>query len=317
MLISFIVISYNTKTYTLACLRSLVQVQNQLAAGQSEIWVVDNASKDGSREAIANQFPQVKLICNDRNSGFGAANNLAMRHAKGNIIALVNSDAEYQSGLLVELLHEFEKKPKLALIGPKVVYPSGKIQTSNNAFPTVWTEFLRITHIAKWISSPTLRTWLARWIAPFAGKSIREYLRVYKQADEARMVDWVAASIVFFPSWLVEKGLFFDERFVMYYEDTDWCKRIRLAGWEIGYSPAMTFSHWADERPGKETYNQFTDFERQKSKLLYFQRYSGKFGYWVLRIVLLLQAILQWIVAHPVQKASYSRIIRLMVAPPT
>src|SRR5438105_7444 len=104
--ISAIVISYNTRGMTLRCLRML---EEEMAGIDAEIWVVDNGSSDGSAAAIAEQFPDIRLIANAGNRGFGAANNQAMIQARGAYLLLLNSDAFLQTGALRAMLDALDR----------------------------------------------------------------------------------------------------------------------------------------------------------------------------------------------------------------
>ena len=133
--LSIIIVSYNTRALTLDCLRTVTaQLHGELS--QSEIWLVDNASRDGSAEAVAEEFPTVKLIANERNVGFGAANNQALQQARGKYLLLLNSDAFPLAGALETLCKYLQEHPQVGAVGPRLLNEDGTLQASCWKFPT-------------------------------------------------------------------------------------------------------------------------------------------------------------------------------------
>ncbi|HVF09410.1 MAG TPA: glycosyltransferase family 2 protein, partial [Abditibacteriaceae bacterium] len=121
-LISVIIVSYNTRQMTLECLRTLyASLDNRV----TETWVVDNASSDGTPAAIGAEFPQVRLIENRHNVGFGAANNQAMARARGEYFLLLNSDAFPLPGAIGALVEYLQKHPRVAAVGPRLLNRDG------------------------------------------------------------------------------------------------------------------------------------------------------------------------------------------------
>src|SRR5438128_1239321 len=121
-LVSAIMVSFNSRQMTLDALAALLE---DLQGTQSEVWVVDNASSDGSADAISARFPQVKLIINDRNLGFGAANNQALERATGEFLLLLNSDAFVAPGTVAALLACMKRHPRAGAVGPRLLNRDG------------------------------------------------------------------------------------------------------------------------------------------------------------------------------------------------
>lgn len=222
-LISAIVVSYNTREMTLRCLEALLA---DLEGLDHEVWVVDNASSDGSADAIAECCPQVRLIRSDRNLGFGAANNRAMEQAGGDYLLLVNTDAFLQPGAARVLLAYLEEHAKTAVAGPRLLNEDGTLQVSCYRFPSpgrAWLENL-------WISAvlPDNVGWgdYRRWAH-----------------DRQREVDWVIGACMMVRREAVKVAGGFDEQFFMYAEETDWQRRIRNAGWRVGFTPEAEAVH--------------------------------------------------------------------------
>lgn len=222
-LLSVVIVSYNTREITLECLRALYADLENLPA---EVWVVDNCSTDGSPAAIRSAFPDVRIIENVENRGFGAANNQAMAQASGDYFLLLNSDAFPKPGAICALLAFLRSNPTTAVAGPRILNADGSLQLSCFRFPT------------------PLRAWLENlWIsALFRNHPVIGDYRRWPH-DRERCVDHVIGACM-----LVRRAAYrevggFDERFFMYSEEADWEKRIRDAGWEIAFTPAAEVVH--------------------------------------------------------------------------
>ena len=223
--VSAIIVNYNTREMTLECLRTLIEnlEQDKIPA---EIIVVDNASSDGSVEAIRNAFPQITVIASPTNRGFGAANNLAMKHATGDYFLLLNTDAFPKPHAFSALVNYLEKNPKVGVVGPRLLNANGSLQTSCYPFPTparAWAENL-------WLSAAFPRS-------PLVG----DYRRWGH--DEEREVAWAIGACLLVRKKVVEEVGGFDETFFMYAEEADWQRRIRNAGWTIAFTPAAVVTH--------------------------------------------------------------------------
>jgi len=223
MMLSAIIVSYNTRKMTLDCLRAL---EADLAGIPSEIWVVDNASTDGSAEAIRQELPGIRVVEVKVNAGFGAANNIAMRQAGGRYFLLLNSDAFPMPGAISALVNYLETHPRAAIAGPRLLNADRSLQVSCFKFP-----------------SPA-RAWLENlWIsAAFAhNASIGDY-RFWRH-DSERNVDFLIGACMLVRREVFEQTGGFDEGFFLYSEETDWQRRIRNLGWEIAFTPAAQAIH--------------------------------------------------------------------------
>lgn len=223
--LSVIIISYNTRQMTLDCLRALY-ADLEDAGKSAEVWVVDNASGDGSVPAIRAAFPDVRLIENPRNAGFGAANNLALRQAGGEFLLLLNSDAFVHPGAVAALVSYLRAHPRAGAVGPRLLNRDQTVQPSCYRFPSparAWLENL-------WVSSLLPRH-------PVVG----DYRRWAH--DAARSVDWVIGACLLVRRAAYEQAGGFDEAFFMYQEETDWQRRLRDGGWDIAFTPSAVVTH--------------------------------------------------------------------------
>jgi GT2 family glycosyltransferase len=224
-MLSVIIVSYNTREMTLDCLRTLTV---ELSGIESEIWVVDNASEDGSAEAVRRDFPEVHLIASDKNLGFGAANNRGMERSKGDAILLLNSDAFPRPGAIAALLKYLEQHPDVGVAGPRLLNKDGSLQLSCFKFP-----------------SPA-RCWLENlWLSALFRKSpsLGDYRRW--PHDSERVVEFVSGACLLVRRVVYEQVGGFDEMFFMYSEETDWQRRITDHGWMIAFTPAAEVMHIA------------------------------------------------------------------------
>ena len=133
MLISVIVVSWNTRELLRACLASL---RRELVGVSAEVFLIDNDSADGSADMVAADFPEVRLIANKTNRGFAAANNQALETVTGEFVLLLNPDTDVHPGALNNLVEFMRAHPRAAVVAPQLLNTDGSIQRSCRQFPT-------------------------------------------------------------------------------------------------------------------------------------------------------------------------------------
>ncbi len=158
-MVSIIIVSFNTVRELLACLESIERATRSVPH-QVEVILVDNASADGTVEAVRAQFPAVRVIANDANVGFPKANNQALPLARGEYVLFLNPDSELGPGTLEQLVAGLEEIPERAAVGPRVRKPS-EFMSPNCArrLPTLWTEFCDLTWLARIFPRSRLFAW--------------------------------------------------------------------------------------------------------------------------------------------------------------
>jgi N-acetylglucosaminyl-diphospho-decaprenol L-rhamnosyltransferase len=223
--LSISVVSYRTPALLEQCLRALCAERSKVPM---EVTVVDNASGDGSADLVAAQFPWVRLIRNDRNIGFGAAHNQALRLATGTYYLVLNSDTQPRPGALRSLVDFLDEHPSVAVAGPKPRYYDGSVQPSRRRFPTVATLFLESTQLQRFWPD---------------NSALRRYYVADRSDDEFQEVDWLAGACLCLRARAVAEVGLFDERFFMYSEELDLCRRFRAAGWQVAYVPNAEVAH--------------------------------------------------------------------------
>jgi hypothetical protein len=227
MQVSVIIVNYNVRAFLE---NSLTSVRKALEGIEGEIIVVDNASTDGSVEMVKRMFPGVRLIVNTKNVGFGAANNIGVREAKGNNLLFLNPDTVVQEDT-IKVMDEFlSTHPEAGLAGCKILNPNGTLQLPcRRSFPTPWVAFTKIVGLS----------------AVFPRSSLfGKYNLTYLDPDQSYEVDSVSGSFIFVRRDLFERIGGFDEEFFMYGEDLDLCYRVQKRGAKTYYVHATQIIHY-------------------------------------------------------------------------
>lgn len=229
-LLSIIVVNWKVRDLLCECLRSTFE-NTRLPRAQYEVVVVDNDSGDGSVEMVASEFPEVTLIANRDNVGFGAANNQAMAHCSGKWILLLNPDTIVPSGAIDRMLEKIQASPDIAVLGCRLENGDGTLQKwTGGAFPTFW-------------NLATHYFFLDR-LLPAAWRPAPLYLDHDVQQDVS--VGWVSGACMLLRREVVGEEIF-SPHFFMYGEDMELCYRMRKAGHEVIYTPAASIIHFQGE----------------------------------------------------------------------
>ncbi|MDD5567241.1 MAG: glycosyltransferase family 2 protein [Patescibacteria group bacterium] len=259
--ISIIILNYKSKGLTKQCLRGIELIKPKR---EYEIIVVDNASNDGTAEMVRNEFPGVKLIVSPRNCGFAAGNNLGIRQATGKYIMILNPDVALLSDSIEVLYRFMEDHPEVGLAGPKLINPDGTVQASCRTFPTPKIIFYR-------------RSPLGKFTGP--KKVLREHLMLEWDHRENRAVDWMIGACFIVRAETVEKIGLLDERFFLYLEDVDWCRRFWQAGYKVYYVADAEMVHYhqrlSAESPGLGGILSYATRIHIISAIKYFAKWNG------------------------------------------
>lgn len=228
--LSIVIVSYNTRDMLRACLLSLPASLTSSQDGlTSEVWVVDNNSPDDSAGMVAREFPAVKLIANRDNAGFTRANNQALRQCTGRNIMILNPDTEPEPGALAVLARYLDEHPDVGAVGPKLLNSDGSLQHNGRPFPTPWREFLGHSGLRRF--NPA------------------HYDRKYEYGRDDFDVEWdvdqVSGACMMVPHRIMDQVGMLEEAFYMFYEEVEWCWRIRKAGYRVMYLPqSRVVHHW-------------------------------------------------------------------------
>jgi GT2 family glycosyltransferase len=260
---SVIIVSFNTRETLRESLRSVEREAEDL---RTEILVVDNNSRDGSPEMVEEEFSHVRLLRSEVNLGFGGANNLAIEAARGRYIVLLNSDAFLLPGSLRIAIERMDGQPRVGLAGAQLVGRDSSWQPSARMFPHVMTDAFVLSGLA------------ARYPS---SRVFGRFDRTWADQAAASEVDWVpgAFSIVR-PEALRAVGVF-DDRFFLYAEEVDLCRRIKSAGFQVWYWPDVRVVHVGGESSRQIKSLDFSPSGsqvvrwRMRSTLLYYRKHHG------------------------------------------
>jgi len=255
---SIVIVTWNGKRYALECLKSL---DAQGIGGDAEIIVVDNASSDGTPEAIEAEFRAVKLIREKTNLGFAKANNIGMRLARGKYICLVNSDVVIPPGCIEKMADYLAENPEIGVVGPKMLSPDGGIGYSVMRLPTVWnTLCCALGFHSVFKNSTTLGGFMMSGF-PYDATEDVEVLTGWF---------WMIRR-----SALEQVGLL-DEQFFMYGEDIDWCHRFHKAGWRVVFYPKAEALHYGARSSANAPVRFYVEMRR--ANVQYFKKHHGWFA---------------------------------------
>ena len=265
--LSVIVVSFNVRELLVHCLESLT---SDLAGLAAEVVVADNASIDGTVDAVRQRFPRVRVLENDRNLGFGAANNQALKITSGQAVLFLNPDTEMRPGAASTLVRHMTEHPDVGVVGPRLHYPNGIIQSSRRSFPTPLTGLIESTIVQRWFPKTGL---------------LRRYYRDGNSDDQTQDVDWLVGACLLARRETIDRVGGFDERFFMYSEELDWCYRVREDGWRIVYLPDAEVIHHEGRSSEQNRARRSQTFLESKSRF-YEKRFGADVGR-ALRICLL------------------------------
>ena len=230
MRLSVVFLNYNTRDLTRQALNSVLAAAEGL---EVEIFVVDNASVDGSADMVAEEFPQVKLICNAANVGFAAGNNVALRQVSGEYVLLINTDTIVRRDALRTMVEFLDEHPEAGACGCKILDPDGTLQLdSRRGFPTPLAAFCKMSGLSRFFPKHPL---------------IAHYHMTYLDPEQTAEVEVLSGSCMMVRKAAMDQVGLLDEDYFMYGEDIDWCYRFHQAGWKIYYVPTTSIIHFRGE----------------------------------------------------------------------
>jgi GT2 family glycosyltransferase len=261
--VSIVIVSFNTRDLLRECLLSLYRETEGIA---KQVICADNASRDGSADMVAAEFPEVELVRSETNLGFAGGNNLAFSHATGRYVVLLNSDAFLQSGSLQRAIAHMEAEASIGIGGARLIGRDGSWQPSARLFPSLLNDFLTLSGLsAKFPKS----------------RAFGRPDRTWADDNQASDVDWVPGAFSIVRRDALERVGYFDENFFLYYEEVDLCKRFKNAGYRIHYWPDVVVVHLGGE--SSKTLKSMTFSEsgsqltlwRMRSAFLYYRKHHG------------------------------------------
>jgi GT2 family glycosyltransferase len=284
--LSIVIVSWNVRSLLERCLLSLHA--NDSSRDWCEIIVVDSASSDGTVEMLRQQFPSVRLVASQSNLGFSKGNNVGIAQSSGQYILLLNPDTEIVGDALSALVAYMDSHSDVGVVGPRVLFPDGRIQSSRRRFPTLATAFIESTVLQPWFSH---------------SRVLRNYYVLDRSDDQEQDVDWLIGACLFIRRKAWEQVGPLDEALFMYSEELDWCRRANASGWRVVYIPWATITHHEGQSssqvvPARQIYF-------QSSKVHYYRKHHGLLASEALRIFLLGTYVYQlflesakWLLGH-------------------
>lgn len=245
--LAVVILNYNRADLLADCLRSIYAHATRCVL---TVWVVDNASSDGSAALVRDEFPQVRLIVSSHNGGYAYGNNLALREIMGiddhvsgeasagravrpaaaDYVMLLNNDTVVPAGAFDGLVDFLETNPDVGIVGPRLTLPDGSLDMAcRRSFPTPEVAFYRLTGLS------TLFPRRERF-----GRYNMTYLDPAIQCD----VDAVVGACMLLRASVIHEAGLLDETFFMYGEDLDWAYRVKTYGWRVVYYPAVQILHY-------------------------------------------------------------------------
>lgn len=266
--ISIIIVNYNVRHFLKRCIESIYN--SKIGQLKIEVFVVDNASIDGSNEMVQSNFKDVILIANKDNVGFSVANNQAIKQAKGNHILILNPDTVLQEDTL-HICHEhMNSNSQVGAIGVKMIDGAGKfLPESKRDLPTVWNSFAKLSGLAAIFSN---------------SKFFNGYALGHLDENKNHSIQVLCGAFMYVRKTSIDKVGMFDERFFMYGEDIDWSRRIIEGGYEIHYLADTAIIHYKGESTKKASLSYVKTFYNAMG--LYVEKhYSGSSGKWFARFL--------------------------------
>jgi GT2 family glycosyltransferase len=248
---SIVIVTWNTRDLLARCLESIFA---DSPIDGVEVFVVDNASSDGSAAMVRKRFPQIYLIENEINIGFARANNQALRQCQGRYWMLLNPDVEVKAGAIQALVSFFDGHSKVGAVGPRVLNPDGSLQLSCSPAPTLFRETLRLMH------GPGVR-------------SDGYYPMHMWEQKLPRQVDILLGACLFLRRQAIDQIGLLDEDYFIYSEEVDLCTRLNKAGWELYWVPQAEIIHYGGQSTQQVAQEMF--FRLYESKLTYFRKHQG------------------------------------------
>jgi hypothetical protein len=263
--VSVIVVSFNTRDIVLECLHSLFE---QTRGISFEVYLVDNASSDGTVEAVQHTFPHVWVIPNKRNVGFAAANNQGMREARGRYMLLLNPDTLVCDGAVQKTVLYADSCPSAAVIGCKVLINDREIQKTCFRFPDVINELISSLGINK--------------VFPHSRFLSRPFMGDWDRRTE-RLVDVVSGMYMLVRREAINDVGLMDEDYFMFAEEADWCYRFWKHGWKCVFWPGTYIVHREGGSFSRRQVSRQMYVQLQKSILIFHRKHRSQASYYLVR----------------------------------
>jgi GT2 family glycosyltransferase len=283
-MITIIIVNHNGRDHTRACLQSLHAVSPKI---EYEIILVDNDSADGTVEIIRKEFPEVMVLPQKSNGGFGWANNIGATEAKGEYLLFLNNDTIFTMDILTPLADFLHTHDSIGVVAPMLLNPDGSYQLSYGKFPSIMNEL--------------------------GTKKDTAFIKHIPKDRSPQQVDWVSFAAVMIRKSAFETVQGFDARYFMYFEDADLCYRLKKAGYHSFYYPECILLHegggsWSHEVTSK------IKIEYRRSQILFYLLHRSWYESFALRVYLILRFIFYTISFRVDRRRQAYSIIKMAIA---
>ena len=280
--LSVVVVSWNVREELRRCLASAIASLAKAPELRFELIIVDNASQDGSAAMVREAFPEAAVIANDRNLGFAGGCNQALALARGRHALVLNPDTRVVGDALPALWRYLEAHPDVAVVGPLIEDDEGRPRPAMRRFPRLRTLFVESTGLqGLFQGSRLLDAYYCRDLPP---SGVQE-------------VDWLSGACLMVRRAAVEQVGGMDERFFLYCEELDWCRRMKAAGWKVVHLGETRVAHLGGRSSQQDLVARHVHF--QDSKCKYAAKYHGRWAAAALRAYLWL-----WYLAEAAQEGA-------------
>ncbi len=270
--VDVVIVAYRSRD----CLGAALGALERHAALPVEVVVVDNASGDGTVEALRREHPGVRVLANPRNLGFAAACNQGWGAGRAPLVLFLNPDAEVRPGAVATMAALFAVRADLGVVGPRTLNPDGSVQVSTGADLSLLAE--------------RRQRRLVRGVAARRPTALARADAAHSREHEP---DWVSGSCLMIRRACLEAVAGFDEGFFLYEEDADLCRRVRAAGWRVVFTPAAEVAHQLGRSMEQDPRG--TRLAYDSSHLRYYRTHNGRPSVAVLRGLLLLRGLATWL----------------------
>ncbi len=275
--LSIVIVNYNTKDITVECLNSIIANTSGI---NYEIIVIDNASVDGSIQAIK-KINEVKLILNSQNKGFAHGNNQGIKVANGKFVLFLNTDTLINDNVLDEMIKWMDVNPNAGVATPALKNKDGSLQGTGGYFPTL----------------PRVFSWMTIQDLPFVDNFIKPFHPYHSKSffskgasfyDSQKELDWVTGAYLMTRRDILEKIEGWDESFFMYVEEVDLCYRIKQLGYKIWYLPKWSIIHFGGASSKTNEFSLISEYQGIKK---FYKKLFSSWQYQVLRLLLKIGAL--------------------------
>ena len=259
--LSIVILVYKQKGLLRQCLKGISLLNLNFTY---EIIVVDNDLTDSCSQMIKKDFPEVKFIQSDKNLGYAGGNNLGLKKAQGKYIMILNPDIAILTNEFEKMMQFMNQHPQVGILGPKLINADGSQQYSCYRFPTFLMPFYRRTFLGK---------------LPWFRQKVEKYLMMDWDHQNNQEVDWLLGGCLMVRKTALDKVGLLDERFFLYFEDVDWCRRFWEKGYQVIYFAESEVVHYHQRSSADTSWllGLFKKVTREhiKSWLKYFAKYAG------------------------------------------